>query len=252
MSFENVAAIIPARWASSRFPGKPLALLGGKPVVQRVWERARTVFERCIVATDDERIRAAVEGFGGQAVMTSPDLRSGTDRCREALLKAGLEAEIVVNIQGDEPFVTAGELRALVEQFADGGVDIATLCCPFGAEEIGDPSKVKVVMSKRGRALYFSRSVVPFQRDVERSRWQESHTYYRHLGLYAFRRAALLKVGELEPSSLEVAENLEQLRWLENGMSIGIAVVEEQPGVGIDTPADLERANELLGSNDKL
>ena len=246
MSYSDVLAIIPARWGSSRFPGKPLALLGGKPVVQHVWERVRMVFSHCIVATDDARIKEAVDGFGGRAVLTSPNLRSGTDRCREALLKLGTEPEIVVNIQGDEPFVSAAQLETLVARFEDPVVDIATLCCPFGEEEIGDPSKVKVVLSKAGRALYFSRSIIPFQRDVERQQWAHTHVYYRHLGLYAFRREVLLRVGEMAPSLLEKAENLEQLRWLENGLSISVGIVDRGLGVGIDTPEDLARANRLI------
>lgn len=252
-SFSNVLAVIPARWQSIRFPGKPLALLGGRPVIEHVWEHVKAVFGRCLVATDDERIAGAVSAFGGRAIMTDKDLRSGTDRCCQAYAKCGERAEIIVNVQGDEPFVEGKQLELLVRQFDADGVDIATLCCPFGPDEdIRDEGMVKVVVSKTGRALYFSRSVIPYQRDVAPAEWAERHTYYRHLGLYAFREDALQRIARMGQSSLEKMEKLEQLRWLENDVSIRVGVVDHAFGVGIDTPDDLARAEMMIEKEGRI
>lgn len=242
-------AIIPARYASTRFPGKPLALLGGKPVIRHVWEQVTRALPDAVVATDDERIARTVESFGGRAVMTSPDHRSGTDRCREALDRLGGAWDVVVNIQGDEPFIAPEQLEAVCRRFDDPATDIATLVKPFTAEEglaaLENPNSPKVVLDARGGALYFSRSVIPYLRGIPREERLARHTFYKHIGLYAFRTPVLRAVTSLAPSTLEEAESLEQLRWLENGYRIGVAVTRHAT-VGIDTPEDLARAEEFL------
>lgn len=242
-------AIIPARYASTRFPGKPLARLGGMPVIERVYRQVKGVVEDVVVATDDERILAAVEAFGGRAVMTSDKHRSGTDRCWEAYQKQGEEYDVVINVQGDEPFIAHSQLRAIMACFEDEATDIATLVKPFTAEDglaaLENPNSPKVVLDSESRAIYFSRSVIPYLRGVEREQWLEHHTFYKHIGMYAFRREALREVTSLEPSPLEMAESLEQLRWLENGYKIGVGISSIET-VGIDTPEDLERAEEFL------
>lgn len=242
-------AIIPARYASTRFPGKPLARLGGMPVIERVYRQVKGVVEDVVVATDDERILAAVEAFGGRAVMTSDKHRSGTDRCWEAYQKQGEEYDVVINVQGDEPFIAHSQLRAIMACFEDEATDIATLVKPFTAEDglaaLENPNSPKVVLDSESRAIYFSRSVIPYLRGVEREQWLEHYTFYKHIGMYAFRREALREVTSLEPSPLEMAESLEQLRWLENGYKIGVGISSIET-VGIDTPEDLERAEEFL------
>lgn len=242
-------AIIPARYASTRFPCKPLARLGGMPVIERVYRQVKGVVEDVVVATDDERILAAVEAFGGRAVMTSDKHRSGTDRCWEAYQKQGEEYDVVINVQGDEPFIAHSQLRAIMACFEDEATDIATLVKPFTAEDglaaLENPNSPKVVLDSESRAIYFSRSVIPYLRGVEREQWLEHHTFYKHIGMYAFRREALREVTSLEPSPLEMAESLEQLRWLENGYKIGVGISSIET-VGIDTPEDLERAEEFL------
>ena len=242
-------AIIPARYASTRFPGKPLAMLGGKPVIRRVYEQVAGVLDDVVVATDDERIYDAVLAFGGRAEMTSPDHKSGTDRCWEAYLKQGKTYDVVVNVQGDEPFVRASQLEAVKRCFDDPATDIATLVRPFaatdGLEALENPNSPKVVLDAQSRALYFSRSVIPYLRGVERSEWLARHTFYKHIGLYAFRTEVLRAVTALPQSALEKAESLEQLRWLENGYKIGVGVTDAET-IGIDTPEDLEKAERFL------
>ena len=242
-------AIIPARYASTRFPGKPLAMLGGKPVIRRVYEQVTGVLPDAVVATDDERILRAVEEFGGRAVMTSSEHRSGTDRCWEAYLKQGKTYDVVVNVQGDEPFVRASQLEAVKRCFDDPATDIATLVRPFaatdGLEALENPNSPKVVLDAQSRALYFSRSVTPYLRGVERAEWLARHTFYGHIGLYAFRTEVLRAVTALPQSALEKAESLEQLRWLENGYKSGVGVTDAET-IGIDTPEDLAAAEEFL------
>ena len=242
-------AIIPARYASTRFPAKPLALLGGKPVIQRVYEQVSGVFDEAVVATDDERIYRAVEAFGGKVVMTSTEHRSGTDRCREAYEKLGESFDVVVNVQGDEPFIRHEQLEALKRCFESPETQIATLVKPFekgdGVEALEKPNSPKVVLDKSGHALYFSRSVIPYLRGVEREAWLERHTFYKHIGIYAFRAEVLREVASLPQSPLEKAESLEQLRWLENGYRIGVGITSFET-IGIDTPEDLERAERFL------
>ena len=243
----KITAIIPARYASTRFPGKPLALLGGRPVVQWVYERAAQVFDQVAVATDDERIASAVEAFGGVAVMTSPEHPSGTDRVREAFAILGAPGDVVVNIQGDEPFISTEQLRALAACFDHPDTDIATIVRPFSGTyaELADPNKVKAVRDDMGLALYFSRSVIPAVRGRDKELWPALNQYYIHVGLYAYRAAALNAITSLPQSSLEKAESLEQLRWLQAGMRIRTAVCDAVT-VGIDTPADLEEAQKML------
>ena len=245
-------AIIPARYASTRFPGKPLTLLGGKPVIERVYERVTSVISNAIIATDDERIYAAVEAFGGKVVMTSPDHKSGTDRCWEAYLKQGEEYDVVINVQGDEPFIAESQLRSIMECFNDEATDIATLVKPFTPEDglaaLQNPNSPKVVLDNESRAIYFSRSVIPYLRGVDEREWLSSHTFYKHIGMYAFRRKALSEVTSLPQSTLEKAESLEQLRWLENGYKIGVGITNVET-IGIDTPEDLERAEQFLAKN---
>lgn len=242
-------AIIPARYASTRFPAKPLSLLGGKPVVQRVYEQVAAVLDEVVVATDDERILEAVQAFGGRAVMTSPDHRSGTDRCWEAYCKVGHACDVVVNVQGDEPFIRRSQIEAVCRCFDDGSTDIATLAKPFavadGWEALENPNSPKVVLDAQSRAIYFSRSVIPYLRGVPRGEWLARHTFYKHIGLYAFRSEVLQRITALPASPLEKAESLEQLRWLENGYRIGVGITDAET-VGIDTPEDLRRAEAFL------
>lgn len=245
-------ALIPARYASTRFPGKPLAVLGGKPVVQRVYEQACLAFDEVYVCTDDERIFTAVEAFGGKAVMTDTTLRSGTDRCWQACERIGTDADVVVNIQGDEPFVQKSQLDGVKDCFLDESTQIATLVKPFSPQDtfetLANPNSPKVVVDSHMHALYFSRSVVPYLRGVEQQDWLASHTFYKHIGLYAYRREVLREISQLPPGVLEKAESLEQLRWLEYGYIIKVALTDVET-VGIDTPSDLERAEMYLQSN---
>lgn len=244
-------AIIPARYASTRFPAKPLATLGGKLIIQRVYEQVKRAVEDVVVATDDDRIMAAVEAFGGRAVMTSTEHRSGTDRCYEALQKVGGDYDIVINVQGDEPFIQPEQIRSLVSCFEDEATDIATLVKPFtpedGIEALENPNSPKVVISHDMKAIYFSRSVIPYIREVERTEWLTKHTFYKHIGMYAFRAKTLGEVTALAQSSLELSEKLEQLRWLESGYRIGVGITNIET-IGIDTPDDLRRAEEFLAT----
>ena len=218
-------------------------------VVERVYSQVKGVVERVVVATDDERIREAVEAFGGECIMTSTEHRSGTDRCWEAYQKVGREYDVVINVQGDEPFIAHSQLSAIMACFEDEGTDIATLVKPFseedGVEALENPNSPKVVLDKASRAIYFSRSVIPYLRGVEREQWLKSHTYYKHIGMYAFRANVLREVTSLEQSPLELAESLEQLRWLENGYKIGVGITDIET-IGIDTPEDLAKAEAFL------
>jgi len=249
----NFLAVIPARYASTRFPGKPLALLGGRPVIQRVYERVAQVLDDVVVATDDERIREAVRAFGGKVVMTSPDHRSGTDRCREAFEKVCADEkrtfDAVINVQGDEPFIHPSQIETVMRCFDDPATDIATLVKPFaeadGLAALENPNSPKVVLDAQSRALYFSRSVIPFLRGVPREEWLARRTFYKHIGLYAFRAEVLRAVTALPQSPLELAESLEQLRWLENGYKIGVGISDAET-IGIDTPDDLRKAEAHL------
>ncbi len=241
--------VIPARYASTRFPGKPLAMLGGKSVIQRVYEQVSSVLDSAYVATDDERIRQAVEAFGGKAVMTSPDHKSGTDRIEEAVQKIGGSFDVVINIQGDEPFIQRSQLEEIIRCFDDAETQIATLGKPFdkaqGFAAVENPNSPKIVVDNRGYALYFSRSVIPFIRGKETAEWMDHYPFLKHLGIYAYRTEVLHEITRLPQSSLELAESLEQLRWLQNGYRIKVGLTDVET-VGIDTPEDLERAEAFL------
>lgn len=239
-------AIIPARYASTRFPGKPLAMLGGKPVIQWVYETAASCLDDAWVATDDERIQKCVEGFGGKAVMTSANHRSGTDRIEEALTKIGGQWDVVVNVQGDEPFIHRSQIEAVCRCFDDNYTQIATLGKRFSTiDEVRNPNSPKIVTTVNGFAMYFSRSVIPFVRGKEESEWIAHFPYLKHLGIYAYRADTLHAITRLPQSPLEKAESLEQLRWLQNGYRIKVAETTEET-VGIDTPEDLRRAEQML------
>lgn len=242
-------AIIPARYASSRFPGKPLADMNGKPMIQRVYEQVKQSISEVHVATDDERILQAVKEFGGNAVMTSIDHRSGTDRCNEAYSKIGQSFDVVLNIQGDEPFITPDQIDLLKACFTDDSVEIATLVKPFEnpveLAELQNPSTPKVVLSKKSEAIYFSRSIIPFLRDAEKSQWPSLHVFYKHIGIYGYRADILKQITQLPPGVLEQAESLEQLRWIENGYKIKVGVTTHET-MGIDTPEDLQNAIKQL------
>lgn len=244
-------AIIPARYASTRFEGKPLADLGGQTVIERCYRRVKSAVEDVVVATDDLRILHAVEAFGGKAVMTSTAHRSGTDRCLEAYEKLGIDADIIINVQGDEPFIDPEQIRQLMGCFDNHTTQIATLALPYpktgSYEELENPNRPKVVMDADGNALLFSRSVIPYMRGVERSLWPSKGEYFTHIGMYAFRSEILKEICHLPQSRLELDESLEQLRWLENGYRIRVGITNRQT-IGIDTPADLERARKLLKS----
>lgn len=246
----HIAGIIPARYASSRFPGKPLVLLGNRTMIQHVYERASKSLEFVYVATDDERIRDAVLNFGGKAIMTSAEHKSGTDRCSEAISKieddSGLKIAIVINIQGDEPFIKPEQIDLLASCFKDNSVEIATLICKVETnEDLFNPGQIKTVISCKGDALYFSRATIPYMRDVEKNKWLHNHNFYKHLGIYAYKKDTLKKLTLLNSSSLEIAESLEQNRWLENGYRIRTAITDWD-SIGIDTPQDLERVKDLM------
>ncbi len=238
--------IIPARYASTRFPGKPLAVLGGKAVIQRVYEQATSVLDEAWVATDDDRIYQAVEAFGGRAVMTRSDHKSGTDRIDEAAEKIGTDADVIINIQGDEPFIQPSQIKTLMQLFDNTDTQIGTLGKKFESMEAAKSSNSpKIVTDLQGFALYFSRSIIPFVRGIEQDEWIKHFPYLKHLGLYAYRREVLREVTQLPQSPLELAESLEQLRWLENGYRIRVGLTDVET-VGIDTPEDLQRAEEFI------
>ncbi len=242
-------AIIPARYASTRFPGKPLAILGGKPVIQRVYEQVTTVLDEAYVATDDERIYNKVKEFGGRVVMTSPNHKSGTDRIEEAVQKIGTDADIIINVQGDEPFIHPSQIEALIKCFDDPTTQIATLGKPFDKDAdislLDNPNSPKIVVDNNSFALYFSRSVIPFIRGVEHNQWLGKYPFLKHIGIYAYRTQVLHEITRLPQSSLELAESLEQLRWLQNGYRIRVGTTYIET-VGIDTPEDLQRAEDYL------
>ena len=242
-------ALIPARYASTRFPAKPLAILAGKPIIQHVYERVSSIFEDAYVVTDDTRIEECVKAFGGRCVMTGTHHKSGTDRCFEALEKLGAGFDVVVNVQGDEPFIAASQLKTIKQCFADAETQIATLVKPFapadGIEALENPNSPKVVLDNNNYAVYFSRSVIPYLRGVERDEWLSRHTFYKHIGLYAYRAEALKEITSMPLGVLEQAESLEQLRWLQAGYRIKVGTTDVET-IGIDTPEDLERAKNFL------
>lgn len=242
-------ALIPARYASTRFPAKPLAILAGKPIIQHVYERVSSIFEDAYVVTDDTRIEECVKAFGGRCVMTGTHHKSGTDRCFEALEKLGAGFDVVVNVQGDEPFIAASQLETIKQCFADAETQIATLVKTFtpadGIEALENPNSPKVVLDNNNYAVYFSRSVIPYLRGVEKDEWLSHHTFYKHIGLYAYRAEVLKEITSMPLGVLEQAESLEQLRWLQAGYRIKVGTTDVET-IGIDTPEDLERAKNFL------
>lgn len=241
--------IIPARYASTRFPGKPLVKLGGKYMIERVYEQVAASLDDTCVATDDQRIFDAVKAFGGNVVMTSPDHKSGTDRIEEAVTKIEGNYDVVVNIQGDEPFIQRSQIETVNSCFDDPSTQIATLGKPFGndIESIANPNSPKIVVDNNGYAMYFSRSVIPYIRGREQAEWPQAYPFLKHIGLYAYRRNVLSEITKLPQSSLEIAESLEQLRWLQNGYRIKVGLTDVET-IGIDTPEDLARAEQFLAN----
>ena len=238
--------IIPARYASTRFPGKPLVDMNGKPMIQRVYEQVQQTVDNLYVATDDMRIEKAVKSFGGNVILTSDQHRSGTDRCYEAYQKAGSDDDVVINIQGDEPFVQPEQINLLKDCFNLPDVQIATLVKPFDTNgdfetTLFNPNSPKVVLNKKNEAIYFSRSIIPYIQNEKHTEWLKSHTFYKHIGLYAYRADVLQEIVSLPPSCLELAESLEQLRWIENGYKINVGITQQET-IGIDTPEDMEKA----------
>lgn len=247
--------IIPARYKSSRFPGKPLAKIGGEEMIVRVCRQVAKTGIESVVATDDERIFECVEKAGFKAVMTRADHRSGTDRVAEAYRLVGSDADVVINVQGDEPFIQPGQILKVKEIFeSKRDAELATLVKRFdptkGFDALFDPNLVKVVFDDKMSALYFSRSIIPYVRRTDWQNWLKEAVYYTHIGIYGYRAETLLDIVELPESSLEKAESLEQLRWLQNGKKIDVALTEFST-IGIDTPADLEAAEKYLAEIEK-
>jgi 3-deoxy-manno-octulosonate cytidylyltransferase (CMP-KDO synthetase) len=244
----KVLAIIPARYGSTRFPGKPLADLAGKPMIQHVYEQVKSCgsISEVVVATDHQEILHKVENFGGKAVMTSENCLSGTDRCAEVLKSLPSEYDLILNVQGDEPFIQCEQLKELIESMNSPASEIGTLIRKIdNIEDVFNPNVVKAVVAESGRALYFSRNPVPFVRAAEKENWLSQTVFYRHIGLYAYRPEVLLKITELPTSKLELAESLEQLRWMEAGFSV-YTRESLYNSIGIDTPEDLLKAKKHL------
>ncbi len=246
----NVFGIIPARYASSRFPGKPLVNINGKLMIQRVYEQAAKVLKYVCIATDDQRIFDAVTSFGGHVVMTAESHQSGTDRCAEAVelfeRQLNIKADVIINIQGDEPFINPVQIQQLTDLFTLEETGIATLIKKITDKSLLDnPNVVKVVTRKNHDALYFSRSRIPYVRGFSADEWMNERDFYQHIGMYGYRKEVLYDICKLPKSGLEKAESLEQLRWLENGYNIKTSVTEIE-SVGIDTPEDLERIKTLF------
>ena len=242
----KIVGIIPARYGSSRFPGKPLAMIKGKTMIQRVCEQAwKSKLDDVVVATDDIRIADEVLKFRGKYVMTDPRHQSGTDRCCEALEILEEQYDAVLNIQGDEPFIDPQHINLLADMISRDDTQLASLVKRIDdEEELFGSNKVKVVMDKSGNALYFSRNPIPYMRNVAHEKWLQKGCFFQHLGIYAYKAATLRQIAIMQPTALELAESLEQLRWLENGLSIRMAVVEAD-SLAIDSPADLAKAIEV-------
>ncbi|MGZ3945362.1 MAG: 3-deoxy-manno-octulosonate cytidylyltransferase [Mucilaginibacter sp.] len=238
----DILGIIPARYASTRFPGKPLVDIAGKSMIQRVYEQAKKcpLLNEVVIATDDDRIFNHVTGFRGRAIMTSPDHQSGTDRCAEVALKhAGYD--VIVNIQGDEPYIDPEQISKVISCFTDSNTQIATLVKKvLTNEELHNVNSPKVIINKNSEAIYFSRSPLPHIRGQDPNKWLQHFTYYKHIGIYGYRADILQQITKLPVSPLEKAESLEQLRWIENGYRIKVAETDLETHA-IDTPEDLEK-----------
>jgi 3-deoxy-manno-octulosonate cytidylyltransferase (CMP-KDO synthetase) len=243
---KKVVAIIPARFASTRFPGKPLVDLGGKSMIQRTYERVKAVegFDRIVIATDDQRIFDASLAFGAEVMMTAESHLTGTDRCAEVLSRLGETVDYVVNIQGDEPFIEPEQLKEVAAGFSSGAPILTLIKKITDQETLFNINTPKVICDSEGHALYFSRQTIPYLRGVEPSDWLNKHTFYKHIGLYAYRADILPGLSALKPTSLELAESLEQLRWVQNGIRIR-AIETQFETVGIDSPADLEKIQKM-------
>jgi 3-deoxy-manno-octulosonate cytidylyltransferase (CMP-KDO synthetase) len=245
---KEILAVIPARYASTRFPGKPLVKIGNKTMIRRVYEQVLKVPEisTVIVATDDNRIAEEVKSFNGNVALTAQHHQSGTDRCAEVLQNETKNYDVLINVQGDEPFINPQAISDLCQLFDNKNVLIGTLIKKISSEsDLFDPNKPKVITDKFGKALYFSRHTIPYLRNIAEKDWLNSHTYYQHIGIYGFSPQVLLEITQLPVSSLEQAESLEQLRWLENGYSIYTKVTSFE-SMGIDTPEDLEKIKHLI------
>lgn len=243
----SIIGIIPARYASTRFPGKPLAMIDGKTMLQRVVEQSKkaSLITEILVASDDKRIETHCEEIGVKCVMTSADHPSGTDRCQEAYKLSGSKAAYIVNIQGDEPFLHPEQINSLAK-VCDGNVELATqmIKC-VDHTMLADSGEVKIVLNKNNEALYFSRSIIPFVKNEDPKNWHNKHVYYRHVGMYAYRADILEKISKLPVSLLEKAESLEQLRWLENGFKIKCVETSYESHC-VDTPEDIEKVLKLM------
>jgi 3-deoxy-manno-octulosonate cytidylyltransferase (CMP-KDO synthetase) len=239
----QIIGIIPARYASTRFPGKPLVEIDGKTMIQRVYEQATKakVFDKIIVATDDDRIVDCVKSFGGNVVMTSVDHQSGTDRCAEVIKIERDHYDYAINIQGDEPFIHPEQIKLLVKCISQKDVQIATLVKEIKSiEELNNTNAPKVILNINDEAIYFSRAAIPVCRGIDNNEWLKHNTYFKHIGLYAYKTDILLKITKLKPSKLELCESLEQLRWIENGYKIKTEVTTFE-SQAIDTPEDLKK-----------
>lgn len=249
----KVIGIIPARYNSTRFPGKPLAMIKGKTMIRRVCEQAwKSKLDAVVVATDDMRIAEEVLGFGGQYALTDPNHRSGTDRCREALYIIEGQYDAVVNIQGDEPFIDPQQINQVIELISRDDTQLASLAKRIDdEEELFSTNTVKVVMGNDGNALYFSRNPIPFMRNLDHKDWLKNGVFYKHIGIYAYKTATLCQIAKMQPSTLETSESLEQLRWLENGLSIRMGITQNE-GVSIDMPTDVEKAEHFVQSQNRI
>ena len=248
----NVLGVIPARYGSTRLEGKPLIDLCGKPMIQHVYEQTKKLLEHVVVATDDERIVKVVQDFGGDVVMTSKDHNTGTNRCLEAYRvfsnRKSLDFDVIVNIQGDEPLLDPEQIRLLISCFNDGVTEMATLVIPVKeTDDTFADNGVFVVIDRLKNALYFSRSVIPFVRDTDKREWTKAHTFYKHIGMYAFKPNSLIEFASLEQTNLEIAESLEQNRWLENGKKIKVEITEFE-SIGVDTEEDVEKVRKIISS----
>jgi 3-deoxy-manno-octulosonate cytidylyltransferase (CMP-KDO synthetase) len=243
----NILGIIPARWASTRFPGKPLVNIGDKTMIQRVFEQSSAILKHVVVATDDQRIVDEVKRFGGQVVMTDTNHKSGTDRCAEAVKvyegQIGEEFDVIINIQGDEPFIQPEQISGIIRCFDDENTQIATLIKKITSfDALVNPNNPKVVVNKIMEAIYFSRSIIPYVVNLPKEEWLSKCSFYEHLGLYAYHKDVLEQITRLQPSMLETMESLEQNRWIENGFTIKVAETTYE-NISIDTIEDL---NEIL------
>lgn len=232
--------VIPSRYASSRFPGKPLVMIGGKTMIQRVYEQVSQALDEVVVATDDTRIKDTVKSFGGNVIMTDSTLPNGTARCFQAVDRLQTNADIIINIQGDEPFINPKQIETIKQIFENSEVSISTLIKKITAEkDLTNPNIPKVIINKKGEAIYFSRSTIPFLRNVPKSDWLNHYTFYKHIGLYAYRKEVLEQLVNLSPTANEKAESLEQLRWIDHGYKIQTGITEFET-IGIDTPEDID------------